>query len=91
MIREWAMRSYRSDPVAFYWEMFSLVFTLSASITLAWTAADPKLQYIYPFFFIGSVSSSYACWRRQLLWPLFMGVYFSMVNVFGFARAMQWI
>jgi hypothetical protein len=91
MIKEWAMRSYRSDPIAFYWEMFSLVFTLSASITLAWTAADPKLQYIYPFFFIGSVGSSYACWRRQLIWPLFMGVYFSMVNVFGFARAMQWI
>jgi len=91
MIREWAMRSYRSDPVAFYWEMFSLVFTLSASITLAWTAADPKLQYIYPFFFIGSVSSSYACWRRQLVWPLFMGAYFSCINVFGFARAMGWM
>lgn len=91
MIKEWILKSYHSDRVAFFWEMFSLVFTLSASLTLAWTAAHPQLQYIYPFFFVGSVSSSYACWRRQLAWPLFMAAYFACINVFGFARAVGWI
>lgn len=91
MIKEWILKSYHSDRKAFFWEMFSLVFTLGASVTLAWTAAAPQLQYIYPFFFVGSVSSAYACWRRQLIWPLFMGVYFSGINVFGFARAIGWI
>lgn len=56
-IKEFWMSSYRSDKVAFYFEMASFIFILFASMTMAITADSPDMRYIYPGYFIGSLTS----------------------------------
>jgi len=79
--------SYYSDSVAFYFELVSFVFTVTASMTLALTANDPNMVYVYPGFFVGSVTQAYASYRRGAAWVLLLTSYFAVVNVFGFGVA----
>lgn len=83
--------SYESDRIAFYFELVSFVFTVSASLTLALTAREPNMMLIYPFFFIGSTTSCYAALRRGAAWVMLLTGYFSFINVFGFAVSAGWI
>ena len=83
--------SYHSDRVAFAFEMISTIFTIGASLTLAFNAADPDMRIVYPGFFIGSLTAVYAYYRRKLAWPLLLTGYFACVNVLGFSIAMGWI
>jgi len=89
-IKDFWSASYRSDPRAFALEMISFVFTVVASLTLAVTAADPDLRWVYPAFFLGSVTQCWASWRRGSAWIMLLTFYFAIVNVFGFGRAMIW-
>lgn len=82
--------SYRRDPIAFLFEQISLVFTVGASLTLAFTADAPDMRIVYPGFFVGSVSAIYAYWRRQIPTPMILTSYFATVNIFGFGRACGW-
>lgn len=79
--------SYNSDRVAFYFELVSFVFTVAASMTLALTANDPNMIYVYPGFFVGSITQAYASYRRGAAWVLLLTSYFAVVNVFGFGVA----
>lgn len=90
-IKNFWQHSYRSDPVAFYFELASFVFTVGASLTLAFTADSPDMRIVYPFFFVGSVTAVYGYYRRKLAWPLTLTAYFAVVNVFGFSVAMGWV
>jgi len=82
--------SYHRDPTAFLFEQISLVFTVGASLTLAFTADAPNMRIVYPGFFVGSVSAIYAYWRRQIPTPMILTSYFATVNIFGFGRACGW-
>ena len=90
-IIEFWKNSYHSDRIAFGFELVSFVFTVSASLTLALSARDPNMMLIYPFFFIGSVTSCYAALRRGAAWVMLLTGYFSFINVFGFSVAAGWI
>ena len=83
--------SYHSDKVAFYLELVSFVFTVAASLALAWSAAAPDMRIVYPGFFIGSLTSVIAYYRRKLAWPMLLTGYFICANILGFSRAMKWI
>jgi len=89
-ITEFWIKSYNSDKIAFWFELVSFIFTIVASLTLAFTANNPNMALVYPGFFIGSVTGVYAFWRRRLAWPLVLTSYFACVNVFGFGRAVSW-
>lgn len=89
-IKDFWVAGWRSDPVAFVYEMISFVFVVGASMALAINAQDPKLEFIYPAFLIGSVTGMYAYYRRQLIWPTMLTFYFVLVNIFGFGRAIGW-
>ena len=82
--------SYHSDKVAFIFELISFVFTVGASMTLAFTADNPDMRIVYPGFFIGSISAFYAHYRRKLAWPTMLVGYFAIVNVFGLGVANGW-
>ena len=84
------MSSYYIDKTAFTFELISFVFTVVASLTLAFTAQDPNMAVIYPGFFVGSVTGTYAYYRRGLAWPMLLTGYFAVVNVFGFGVANSW-
>ena len=89
-IKDFWVSSYYSDKVAFTYELLSFVLTVGASLTLAITAADPDMRYVYPGFFLGSIFGVLGYLRRKLAWPLLLTSYFAVVNVFGFGVAMYW-
>ena len=82
--------SYRSDRIAFTFELISFIFTVGASMTLAFNAKDPNMLVVYPGFFVGSVTQVYASWRRGAAWIMLLTSYFACVNVFGFGVAAGW-
>ena len=89
-IKTFWQKSYRSDPIAFRFELTSFVFTVIASLYLAWTANDPDMRYVYPGFMVGAITGAYAYYRRELAWPLVLTSYFAVVNIFGFGVAVEW-
>jgi hypothetical protein len=89
-IKNFWINSYQSDKTAFYFELISFIFTVGASLTLAITARDPNMMYVYPGFFIGSTTQAYAAYRRGAAWVMLLTIYFSCVNVFGFGIAAGW-
>jgi len=89
-IKGFWLESYHSDKVAFYYELTSFIFTVIASLSLAFYARDPNMALIYPAFFIGAVSGAYGYWRRKLPWPLLLTTYFAFVNIFGWGVAMSY-
>ena len=89
-IKDFWVQSYISDKTAFCYELASFITTVAASLTLAFTAADPDMTIVYPGFFIGALTGAYAYYRRGLPWPLLLTSYFAIVNVFGFGVAIGW-
>lgn len=89
-IKNFWLNSYHSDKTAFYFELISFVFTVSASLTLAITARDPNMLIVYPGFFVGSVTQAYASYRRGAAWVFLLTTYFACVNVFGYGVASNW-
>ena len=89
-IKKFWLQSYRSDKIAFYFELVSFIFTVGASMTLALTADQPDMRIVYPGFFIGSLTATYAHYRRELAWPTILVGYFAIVNVFGLGVAHGW-
>ena len=89
-IKDFWSASFHSDRTAFVFEMISFIFTVSASLYLAIHAANPDMRFVYPGFFVGAVSQVYASYRRGSAWIMLLTVYFAIINVFGFGRAMLW-
>lgn len=89
-VRQFAIDSYKSDPIAFYLELVAFVSTVTASFMLAFTADQPDMRIIYPGFFIGSVTGALGYYRRRILFPLMLTTYFGFVNIFGYGVASGW-
>jgi len=89
-IRDFWIESFKSDKIAFGFELVSFVFTVAASLTLALNARDPNMLIIYPFFFIGSVTQCYAAVRRGAAWVMLLTGYFAVVNVYRYGVAALW-
>ena len=89
-IRNFWLNSYHSDRTAFYFELVSFIFTVGASLTLAFNARDPNMLIVYPGFFVGSITQCYAAFRRGAAWVMLLTFYFSCVNVFGYGVASNW-
>ncbi len=89
-IKDFWSASFHSDRLAFAFEMISFMFTVAASLYLAVHAADPDMRLVYPGFFVGSITQMYASYRRGSAWIMLLTMYFAVINVFGFGRAMLW-
>jgi len=89
-IKSFWLRSYKSDKIAFGFELVSFVFTVTASLTLAFTAKDPNMLVVYPGFFVGAVTQCYASVRRGAAWVMILTFYFACVNIFGYGVAAGW-
>jgi nicotinamide riboside transporter PnuC len=87
MIRQWLMSSYRSDPIAFAAEMAAFKFAATASIWLAITAKQPNMILLYPIYLMSSLLGTYANWRRKLVWPMLLTLFFSTMNIIGWFNA----
>jgi hypothetical protein len=89
-IKDFWINSYKSDKIAFAFELISFIFTVGASMTLALTARDPNMLIVYPAFFVGSVTQCYAATRRGAAWVMLLTGYFAVINVFGYGVAALW-
>jgi hypothetical protein len=89
-VKDFWINSYESDKVAFSFELVSFIFTVGASMTLAFNAKDPNMLIVYPGFFVGSITQVYASWRRGAAWIMLLTGYFACINVFGFGVAANW-
>jgi len=89
-IKDFWINSYKSDKVAFSFELVSFIFTVGASMTLAFNAKDPNMLIVYPGFFVGSITQCYAAYRRGAAWLMLLTFYFSCVNIFGYGIAANW-
>ena len=89
-VADFWINSYKTDKIAFWFELVSFIFTVGASATLALNAADPNMLIVYPGFFIGSATQAYASYRRGLPWILLLTSYFVCVNILGFGVAAGW-
>ena len=89
-IKDFWINSYKSDKIAFAFELISFIFTVTASLTLALTAMDPNMLIVYPFFFVGSVTQCYAAVRRGAAWVMLLTGWFVCVNIFGYGVAAGW-
>jgi len=89
-IKDFWINSYRSDRTAFAFELVSFIFTVGASMTLAVSADNPNMLFVYPGFLVGSVTQAYASYRRGAAWVFLLTSYFAVINVFGFGVASSW-
>lgn len=89
-IKSFWIDSYKTDKVAFAFELISFIFTVGASLTLAVNANSPNMLIVYPGFFVGSITQCYASYRRGAAWVFLLTFYFALVNVFGFGVAATW-
>lgn len=89
-IKAFWVNSYKTDKIAFFFELVSFIFTVAASLTLAVNADNPNMLVVYPGFFVGSVTQCYAAVRRGAAWVMLLTFYFAIVNVYGYGVAAQW-
>ena len=90
-LKNWFLSSYHSDSRAFYLEITAAFFSVVASLALAVSAQHPDMRWIYPLYFIGGIAGAWACQRRGLVWPLLLNMWFCLVNILGWCRAMGMI
>jgi len=88
-IKNFWKESYKINPKAFYYEIISFCCAVTASFYLALTAKNPNMALVYPVFFIAAFCSSIAHYKRKVAFPLLLTMYFCVVNVFGFGRAIE--
>ena len=86
-IRDFFHSSYTSDRIAFYLELCSFLCHITASMSLAITAKDPNMVYIYPFSLLGAIFAFLSVKRRKLAWPLLTTFYAICINIVGLSRA----
>ena len=81
---EFFLQSYRSDRVAFYFEIISLVVYVYATLALMITAANPNMTVLYPIYTIAGLASCVSTYRRKLIWPLTLSTFLVVTDVIGF-------
>ena len=87
-IKQFWVKSYTSDKIAFWFELVSFIFTVHASMMLAVTADNPDMLVVYPGFLIGSITQAYASYRRGAAWVMMITLYFVVVNIIGIGVAL---
>jgi len=82
-IAEFWTQSYRTDRVAFYFELISVIFTIFGSLALTFTSPHPKMWIVFPLYLIGSSTMAYSAYRRRNLWITTLAGWFTVMNCIG--------
>lgn len=81
---EFFQESYKSNKIAFYFEMISLVVYVYATLALMFTAANPNMTFLYPIYTIAGLASCVSTYRRKLIWPLALSIFLVITDIIGF-------
>jgi hypothetical protein len=82
-VKNFLVESYTSDPLAFWCEMIGSLAAIVASGWLSFTADNPPLIWIYPFYLTSSLFHVVASVRRNAAWIAILSVYFTVINIYG--------
>ena len=78
------LNNYRVNRKAFILEAISTPVFIYASVVITFTADKPNMTSILPFFLLSAFLNTVACYLRQLIWPVFMGVFICIMDIIGF-------
>ena len=83
ILKEFWVTSYKTDRLAFYLEVFSVVVTVAGSYLLTFTSLGPDMRWIFPLYLLGSSTLAYASWRRRIIWTCVLASWFTIMNIIG--------
>ena len=81
ILKEFWVTSYKTDRLAFYLEVFSVVVTVAGSYLLTFTSPGPDMRWIFPLYLLGSSTLAYASWRRRIIWTCVLASWFTIMNI----------
>ena len=83
LIKDFWLKSYRSDKIAFWFELISVVFTIIGSYLLTFTSPEPTMRLVFPIYLIGSITLAIGSYRRRIIWTTFLAGWFTIMNIIG--------
>ena len=86
LIRDFWTTSYRTDQTAFWFELISVIFTITGSCILTFTSPHPKMDMVFPLYLIGSLTLAIGSYRRRIIWTTVLASWFTVMNIIGNIR-----
>ena len=83
LLKEFWVNSYKTDQVAFWYELVSVLVTIIGSCILTFTSPHPLMHYVFPLYLIGSGTLCYASYRRRNIWIVVLSGWFTLMNIIG--------
>jgi membrane protease YdiL (CAAX protease family) len=83
LLKEFWVNSYKTDQVAFWNELFSVILTIIGSCILTFTSPHPTMHYVFPLYLLGSGALCYASYRRRNIWIVVLSGWFTIMNIIG--------
>ena len=83
LLKEFWVNSYKTDQVAFWHELLSVIVTIIGSCILTFTSPGPDMRWIFPLYLLGSSTLAYASWRRRIIWTCVLASWFTIMNIIG--------
>ena len=83
LLKEFWVNSYKTDQVAFWYELVSVLVTIIGSCILTFTSPHPLMHYVFPLYLIGSSTLCYASYRRRNIWIVALSGCFTLINIIG--------
>ena len=83
LLKEFWVNSYKTDVLAFYLELVSVIVTVLGSAVLTFTSPEPIMSVVFPLYWIGSCTMCAAGIRRRLIWIACLTGWFSIMNTIG--------
>ena len=78
--------SYKTNVIAFWFEMISAITVMIGSFILTYTVLDPRPDIFIPFYWIGSVTGVIGAYYRMSSWILVLTAWFTIMNTIALWR-----
>jgi hypothetical protein len=85
-IKKFWIDSYKTNIIAFYYEMISAVTVIIGSAILTYTVLAPRPDIFIPFYWIGSITGMVGAYYRMSSWILVLTMWFTMMNTIAMWR-----
>jgi len=85
-IKKFWANSFKTNPVAFYYEMVSAITVIIGSAILTYTVLAPRPDLFIPFYWIGSVTGFIGAYYRMSAWIMVLTAWFTTMNTIALWR-----
>jgi hypothetical protein len=85
-IKKFWTDSFKSNPMAFYFEMASAITVIIGSAILTYTVLDPRPDLFIPFYWIGSATGLVGAYYRMSAWIMVLTAWFTLMNTIAMWR-----